>query len=211
MTTLKQHQAEMVKLLATGSGIPASASRLAHAMHDVLEVVMSQVQEQSLDFAAQWHEKHVRNILGNMGLKDIVRAIEANSPGLNEKALSKPTEPIKTDSPAKRPLKTEQRIKQLNNTIQQLRDSNAKLREKEPDVIGEIHKWSIDRCLAGRGNYTVLQNRLIDLFIGLEEPEQAGCRKPDTQVCEHAEASVTLGGSCCCTNCGADVPPEKYL
>lgn len=36
MATLKEHQAAMVDLLASGSGIPASASRLAHAMHDVL-------------------------------------------------------------------------------------------------------------------------------------------------------------------------------
>lgn len=36
MATLKEHQNAMVDLLANGSAIPASAARLAHALHDVL-------------------------------------------------------------------------------------------------------------------------------------------------------------------------------
>ena len=42
MATLKEHQAAMVDLLANGSGIPASASRLAHAMHDVLKFMTTE-------------------------------------------------------------------------------------------------------------------------------------------------------------------------
>ncbi|EJO6831344.1 hypothetical protein NRU17_004315 [Salmonella enterica] len=114
MATLKDHQQAMVDLLASGSGIPASASRLAHAVHDVL---------------------------------------------------------------------------------------SAKLREKQTDVIGEVHKWSIDRCLAGRANYTDMQNLIIDAYVSFE-PEQAGCRKPDTQVCEHEWLQDISSSYAECRKCG---------
>lgn len=39
MATLQQHKEAMVDLLANGSAIPASASRLAHALHDVLALL----------------------------------------------------------------------------------------------------------------------------------------------------------------------------
>lgn len=112
MATLKEHQAAMVDLLANGSGIPASASRLAHAMHDVLEV------------------------LANSGLmqfvqKEQIRVRELNdatTPGLNDKALSKREKALKTDSPAKWPTPAEQRVKELENTIRQLKANNAKLK-----------------------------------------------------------------------------------
>ncbi|EIW2617782.1 hypothetical protein KNE10_003612 [Salmonella enterica] len=45
MATLKDHQQAMVDLLANGSGIPASASRLAHAMHDVLSAILGDKKE----------------------------------------------------------------------------------------------------------------------------------------------------------------------
>ena len=118
------------------------------------------------------------------------------------------------------------------------------------DVMGEIKRWSIDRSIAGRGNYTDDENAIIDAYIGLEHspykqqcedlahevlslknqlrdasalvaelqetiklmnedfgrvtgrsgplpkgesyvvgghgPEQSGCRKGDTQECEHS-------------------------
>lgn len=126
------------------------------------------------------------------------------------------------------------------------------LRQQLPvaDVIGEIKRWSIDRSIAGRGNYTDEENTIIDAYIGLEHnpykqqcedlahevqslknqlrdasalvaelhetiklmnedfnratgrggslpkggsyvvgehgPEQSGCRKEDTQECEHS-------------------------
>lgn len=40
MATLKDHQKAMVDLLANGSAIPASAARLAHALHDVLALMV---------------------------------------------------------------------------------------------------------------------------------------------------------------------------
>jgi hypothetical protein len=36
------------------------------------------------------------------------------------------------------------------------------------DVMGEIERWSIDRSIAGRGNYTDEENAIIDAYIGLE-------------------------------------------
>lgn len=44
------------------------------------------------------------------------------------------------------------------------------LRQQIPvvDVMGEIKRWSIDRSIAGRGNYTDDENAIIDAYIGLE-------------------------------------------
>ena len=44
------------------------------------------------------------------------------------------------------------------------------LRQQLPvaDVMGEIKRWSIDRSIAGRGNYTDEGNAVIDAYIGLE-------------------------------------------
>lgn len=36
MTSLKEHQSTMVSMLASGTAIPTSAIRFAHALHDVL-------------------------------------------------------------------------------------------------------------------------------------------------------------------------------
>ena len=104
MATLKEHQAAMVDLLANGSGIPASASRLAHAMHDVLSAILS---EPDLMAKAIAESKAIRDAY--------------TSPGLNEKALSKREKALKTDSPAKWPTPAEQRVKELENTIRQLK------------------------------------------------------------------------------------------
>lgn len=42
------------------------------------------------------------------------------------------------------------------------------LRQQLPvvDVMGEIKRWSIDRSIAGRGNYTDEENAIIDAYIG---------------------------------------------
>lgn len=45
------------------------------------------------------------------------------------------------------------------------------------DVMGEIKRWSIDRSIAGRGNYTDEENAIIDAYIGLEH-------NPYKQQCE---------------------------
>lgn len=103
MTTLKQHQEAMVQLLANGSGIPASASRLAHAMHDVLSLLTT---EQLVE-AADW------------------RCLDATTPGLNDRALA---EDIKSVRPKQ--VSAEQRVKQLENTVKQLRETNSRLRRE---------------------------------------------------------------------------------
>ena len=53
------------------------------------------------------------------------------------------------------------------------------LRQQLPvvDAIGEIKRWSIDRSIAGRGNYTDEENAIIDAYIGLEH-------NPYKQQCE---------------------------
>ncbi|ENI4585951.1 hypothetical protein ABX054_004515 [Salmonella enterica] len=187
MATLKDHQQAMVDLLASGSGIPASASRLAHAVHDVLSAMLGDKKE-------SFTEEMTR--LCN-------ERIEATTPGLNDKALAADVEVCRPKQEIKESLlrAKERRVKELENTVRQLRASNAKLREKQTDVIGEVHKWSIDRCLAGRANYTDMQNLIIDAYVSFE-PEQAGCRKPDTQVCEHEWLQDISSSYAECRKCG---------
>lgn len=114
MATLKEHQEAMVQLLANGSGIPASASRLAHAMHDVLEALT----HSDLMQFVQKEQIRVRELN------------DATTPGLNDKALSKREKALKTDSPAKWPTPAEHRIKELENTIKQLKANNRVLRQE---------------------------------------------------------------------------------
>lgn len=164
MATLKEHQAAMVDLLANGSGIPASASRLAHAMHDVLAYL-------NLEEAI-----HHAPLYGGA----------ATTPGLNDKALSKREKALKTDSPAKWPTPAEQRVKELENTIRQLKANNAKLRA--------------DKC--------ELEDQ-VEAYRRMAIPEQSGCRKEDTQVCEHDYArEYDLGqftGVHRCIKCGKTI------
>lgn len=179
MATLKEHQAAMVDLLANGSGIPASASRLAHAMHDVLEAMMNQAHEESMQQSKDFIRKYLND-----------RA-DATTPGLNDKALSKRKKALKTDSPAKWPTPAEQRVKELENTIRQLKANNAKLRADHASCFKALEDATAD-CIS-------LHNQLEKLRT---LPEQAGCRKPDTQVCNHIGRLIVNGF---CTNCGADV------
>lgn len=175
MATLKEHQAAMVELLANGSGIPASATRLAHAMHDVLEVLSGTAMGRDLKDGYD------------------VRC-DATTPGLNDKALSKREKALKTDSPAKWPTTAEQRVKELENTIRQLKANNAKLKRELID-LGD--------------NFTEALSKLhtAEKHLGLVAPEQAGCRKQDTQVCDHEFVydKVTLGPTCAlCGEWGKD-------
>lgn len=172
MATLKEHQAAMVDLLANGSGIPASASRLAHAMHDVLEVLTGSAMGRDLKNGYD------------------VRC-DATTPGLNDKAFSKREKALKTDSPAKWPTPAEQRVKELENTCKQLRQSNKELR-------GAL-KMASDHAASLESERDMLHGRLLEH----EHPtEQAGCRKPDTQICEHEW--LNDGYHICCRNCGAE-------
>lgn len=175
MATLKEHQAAMVDLLANGSGIPASASRLAHAMHDVLSAMLDAPKE---SFAAEM-------------TRLCSERIEATTPGLNDKALSKPQKTLKTDSPAKWPTSAEQRVKELENTIRQLKANNAKLKAELDITRHEVECVRI----------------AYDPAYGA--PEQAGVRKEDTQVCEHDYArEYDLGmftGIHRCVKCGKTI------
>lgn len=125
MATLKEHQAAMVDLLANGSGIPASASRLAHAMHDVIQELLGEVPVERLLLAK---------------LRE-----DATTPGLNDKAISKREKALKTDSPAKWPTPAEQRVKELENTIRQLKANNAKLK-RELEHARKLFESGFKRC-----------------------------------------------------------------
>ena len=162
MATLKDHQQAMVDLLASGSGIPASASRLAHAMHDVIQELLGEVPVERLLLAK---------------LRE-----DSTTPGLNDKALA-------ADVDACRPKATpaERRVKELENTVKQLRASNATMKQK----LGESES-DLQSALA--------EIRVLRLRV---QPEQSGCRKDDTQVCEH-EFTINEGRRTC-FYCGAEL------
>lgn len=164
MATLKDHQQAMVDLLASGSGIPASASRRAHAMHDVLSAILSEPGLITKCAVAEARRMTVECGDATPPERPFLKRNDATTPGLNDKALSKRERALKTDSPAKWPTPAEQRVKELENTIKQLRANNAKLREQ----------------IAASAEAVDLRNRW-----SATPPEQAGCRKDDTQVCEH--------------------------
>lgn len=112
MATLKDHQQAMVDLMASGSGIPASAMRLAHAMHDVL-CCLTDVKPITLD------------------MKSVMRQVQATSPGLNDKALAADVEACRPkDTMFDRARAAERRVKELENTVNQLRAANATMREE---------------------------------------------------------------------------------
>lgn len=101
--SLKDHQNAMAALLASGSAIPTSASRLAHAVYDMLAVM------NSTPAAPVAHTE---------------RRSDATTSGLNDAALAyeigKAARPTTVSDSG--------RIKQLENTIRQLRESNKELR-----------------------------------------------------------------------------------
>lgn len=153
MATLKDHQAAMVELLAHGTAIPASATRLAHALHDVLAVLNDK------PVAAEAHAE---------------RRIDATTSGLNDAALA-------YDLAAVKPKQTslESLLKQRDNTIRQLKARVA-------DLVQE-------------------RNTLKDMLGAdpayFSQPEQAGCRKEDTQ-CEHPPELLLLDDDTCfCRGC----------
>lgn len=180
MVTLKDHQQAMVDLLASGSGIPASASRLAHAMHDVLSAILA---EPDLMAKAIQESKAIR--------------MAYTTPGLNDKALAADVETCQiklTGAGAKpkadlfdRSVAAERRVKELENTVRQLRASNAKLRIERDNAKDTVNVMS--------------QAYQVTL-----ESEQAGCRKDDTQVCEHTHAEYrNHNRELICLSCGKDI------
>lgn len=103
------------------------------------------------------------------------RRSDTTTSGLNDAMLA-------YDLAAVKPKRTsaEQQIAMLNNTIRQLRESNMKLRQE----VGEVRS-DLELSLA-----TIRR---------LSTPEQAGCRKEDTQ-CEHAWRDT--GRELYCKHCG---------
>lgn len=182
MATLKDHQQAMVDLLASGSGIPASASRLAHAMHDVLSAILA---EPDLIAKAIQESKAIRQAY--------------TTPGLNDKALCKREKTLKTNSPAKWPTPAEQRVKELENTIRQLKANNAKLKAERDDMtlsynaaMTELRQLRCDHDFKYRSGTPASHC----LKCGAESlPEQSGCRKEDTQAREPEWMSWS-GGEC---------------
>jgi hypothetical protein len=129
MATLKDHQQAMVDLLASGSGIPASASRLAHAVFDILGKMLD-----GIDPVHESMERFLRE--------------EATTPGLNDRALAADVEAcqIKLTGTGGRPKAdlfdraraAERRVKELENTCGPLRNNlrveRAKVEELEAAV-----------------------------------------------------------------------------
>lgn len=214
MATLKEHQAAMVDLLANGSGIPASASRLAHAMHDVLATILAE----RIEGKPQRLVEQLISDESNYGVNNLLLKVGATTPGLNDKALSKPQKALKTDRPAKWPTPAEQRVKELENTVKQLkanlvheRACVAELRvflesakKTETKLRQEIYNVEQHRD-AFRADLKRTDAHVADLISRL--PEHAGCRKEDTQVCEHiwipGEDVGRPKGYYVCSKCGA--------
>lgn len=199
MATLKEHQAAMVDLLANGSGILASASRLAHAMHDVLAAILS---EPDLITKAVAESKAIR------------RAIAETTPGLNDKAISKREKVLKTDSPAKWPTPAENRVKELENTIRQLKGNLVHERACVAELRGFLESAKKTETKLRQEIYNVEQHRdalmadlkrtdahVADLISRL--PEQAVCRREDTQ-CLHTPIKGNDGGIYC-ADCGGEL------
>lgn len=139
MKTLKDHQDTMVSMLASGTAIPTSAIRLAHALHDVLA--------------------HLNNT--NVApVAHTERRIDATTPGLNDAMLAQDIAAVK---PKQQSL--ESLLKQRDNTIRQLKGRVA-------DLVKERDRYK--GMLGADPAY-------------FEEPQQAGCRKEDTQLPEGGE------------------------
>ncbi len=165
MATLTDNQQAMVDLLASGSGIPASASRLAHAMHDVVDMLIA----------------GFPNVPLSPDVPQGPKRIDATTPGLNDKALAADVEACRPkDTMFDRARAAERRVKELENTVNQLKDRVAKLKADQAYWYG--------RCL--------------DAGILDESQEQAGCRKDDTQVCEHSWNYNQEASRCWCGKCG---------
>ncbi len=133
MTSLKDHQNQMVTMLASGTAIPTSAIRLAHALHDVLAYL---------------------NDTNAAPVAHTERRIDATTPGLNDALLAADVQAVK---PKQQSL--ESLLKQRDNTIRQLKGRVADLvkeRDYYKDMLGADPAY-------------------------FEAPQQAGCRKEDTE------------------------------
>lgn len=125
MADLKHHRDAMVALLASSTAIPASSSRLAHAMHDVLSLILDQRAAPTID----------------TDIIDTDLRPQATTSGLNDAALAQAVKAMQVDQPRTKPYAlspAEVRVKELENTIRQLKlqakkDKGA-LREKTAEL-----------------------------------------------------------------------------
>lgn len=189
MATLKDHQQAMVNLLASGSGIPASAARLAHAMHDVVDMLIAAFP----------------NVPLSPDVPQGPKRIDATTPGLNDRALAADVEacrpkvtrfnvdikladmdevkmtlqnmPSHLDGARDSQRAAERRVKELENTVKQLRASTAEFKNR------------LSLLREQRDSAELRLNR---------QNEQAGCRKDDTQLEDLNEVRI-------CSKCGADL------
>ncbi len=194
MATLKDHQQAMVDLLVSGSGIPASASRLAHAMHDVLK---------ALDVELCDYRNRIDT--ADKAVDAFAKRIDATTPGLNDKALAADVEACRPkvtrfnvdikladmdevkmtlqnmqshlDGARDSQRAAERRVKELENTVKQLRASTAEFKNR------------LSLLREQRDSAELRLNR---------QNEQAGCRKDDTQLEDLNEVRI-------CSKCGADL------
>lgn len=123
---LKEHRGQMVQLLANGSAINASTSRLAHAMYDLLSLIED----------------------GYISMPQVQKRPDSATEGQNEIELSRPQKPVPVDSPCVRPTPSEQRIKQLQNTVKQLKEQRAKDKATIQGLKAELeHERNMVRAL----------------------------------------------------------------
>lgn len=163
MAPLKDHQAAMVELLAHGTAIPASATRLAHALHDVLAVLTDK------PVAAEAHTE---------------RRSDATTSGLNDAALAYDLAAVRPAESNKTYIRElESLLKQRDNTIRQLKARVADLVIERDEVRND------------------LQLSLAKIREA-SNPEQAGCRKEDTQGCTHDWFMVEQDDFQTCRKCG---------
>ncbi|EBW1466173.1 hypothetical protein CEA64_21850 [Salmonella enterica subsp. enterica serovar Cerro] len=206
MATLKDHQQAMVDLLASGSGIPDSASRLAHAMHDVREMLNLQPGDAASRVATY---NQMQELFARTDSLDApwLKHQDATTPGLNDKALAADVEACRPkDTMFDRARAAERRVKELENTVKQLRASNAKLREERDDmtvsyqaVMTELRQIKCDHDFTYRSG--VSAGHCLKCGIS-REPEQAGCRKPDTQICVQVSDHDFAVDTGFCVYCG---------
>lgn len=194
MATLKDHQQAMVDLLASGSGIPARLrqryTRLAHAMHDVIQELLGEVPVERLLLAK---------------LRE-----DSTTPGLNDKALAADVEACRPkDTMFDRARAAERRVKELENTVNQLKDRVAKLKAEQAYWYGRcLNAGILDESQeqAGCRKDDTQESGLSATKGFLVSP---GARfvctqgKDDTQ-CLHTPIRGNDGGTYC-ADCGADL------
>ncbi len=195
MATLKEHQQAMVDLLAHGSAIPASAMRLAHAMHDVLAYLNL---EEAIHHAPLYGADATTPGLNDKALAADVEAcrpkvthfdVEINLADMDEVKMTLQNMQSHLDGARDSQRKAERRVKELENTVKQLRVSNNTLREYRDVLIDE------------RDYYRSAYGETLRPPL----PEQAGCRKPDVEVCNHISSATYYGNVLSCDKCGEDI------